>query len=74
MLIIWIELKTVEVQLIMGMKFFQELPGDHPYHILAKNLAAFFPCPKNLPEAKLKSFGLVALAEEISRQPKVVTF
>jgi hypothetical protein len=28
-------------------------------YILAKNLAAFFPCPKNLPEAKLKfwSFG-----------------
>ena len=35
---------------------------------MAKNVAAFCPCPKTLPEAKLKSFGLMALAEEISRQ------
>lgn len=31
-------------------------------------MAAFCPCPKNLCEAKLKSFGLTALAEEISRR------
>jgi hypothetical protein len=55
MLIIWIELKTVEVQLIRGMKFFQELPGDHPYHILAKNLAGFFQCLEKLFKDKLKS-------------------
>jgi hypothetical protein len=35
-------------------------------------MAAFCPCPKkNLPEAKLKSFGLMVLAEEISRQPSI---
>ena len=27
---------------------------------------------KNLPEAKLKSFGLVVLSEEISNQPRIV--
>lgn len=42
---------------------------DHFYDILAKNMTAFCPCPKNLPEAKLKSFVLMALAENISRQP-----
>jgi hypothetical protein len=32
-------------------------------------------CPylRNLPEAKLKSDGLISLAEEISRQPNAVT-
>ena len=41
--------------------------GDHSCDILATNVAAFCLCPKNLPEAKLKSFGLLSLAEEISR-------
>lgn len=40
---------------------------DHSDYILAKNAAAFCSCPKNLPEAELKSFGLIALAKEISR-------
>ena len=31
-------------------------------------MAGFCPCPKYLPEVKLKSFGLMALAEEVSRQ------
>ena len=44
-------------------------PRDHS-GILAKSVA-FFPCPKSLPEAKLKSFGTMALAEEISRQPNI---
>jgi hypothetical protein len=35
-------------------------PLDHSCDILSKNMAAFCPCPKNLPEAKLKSFGLTA--------------
>ena len=35
---------------------------------LAKNVAAFCPCSKNLLEATLKSFGLMTLAEEISRE------
>lgn len=41
---------------------------DHSCKILAENLAAFCPCPKILPEAKLKSLGLMALAKEISKQ------
>lgn len=39
--------------------------------ILAKDVTTFCPHPKNLPEAKLKSFGLMALAEEISRLPSI---
>jgi hypothetical protein len=38
---------------------------EHSCNILAKNMAAFFPCLKNMPEAKLKSFELMTLAEEI---------
>ena len=34
-------------------------PGDDSWDILAQNVAAFRPCPRNLPEAKLKSFGLM---------------
>lgn len=29
------------------------------------------PCPKNLPETKVKTFRLMGLAEEISRQPNI---
>ena len=46
-------------------------PRDHSYDILVKNTAAFCSCLKSLPEAKLKSFGLIVFAEEISRQPSV---
>lgn len=35
------------------------------YDILAKNVAAFCPSSKSLPEAKEKSFRLIALAEDI---------
>jgi hypothetical protein len=38
---------------------------------LVKNLIAFCPCSKRLPETKLKSFGLIPLAEEISKQPSI---
>lgn len=31
------------------------------------NLAAFCPCPENLPGVKLRSSGLISLAEEISK-------
>jgi hypothetical protein len=41
-------------------------PKYHPCDFLAKHSAAFCSDPKNLPEAKLKSFELMALAE-ISR-------
>lgn len=37
---------------------------EHSCDILAKNVAT---CLKNLPEAKLKSFGLASLTEEILR-------
>ena len=47
-------------------------PRDHFYNILTKNVVASCPCPKTyLPEAKLKSFGLMVLVEEISRQPGI---
>ena len=42
---------------------------DPSCEIQAKGVAEFCLCPKNLPDAKLKSFGLILLAEEISRQP-----
>ena len=38
---------------------------DHSCDTLAMNVAAFCPCPKNLPEAKLKSSRLISLAKEI---------
>ena len=41
--------------------------------VLVRNIAAFCHCPKLLPQAKLKCFGSVSLAEEISRQLSVVT-
>lgn len=34
-------------------------------------VAAFCPCPKHLPEAKLKSYVLTVLAKEISNPPSV---
>jgi hypothetical protein len=37
-------------------------------HILARNAAAFCPCPMNFPKAKSQSFRLISLAEEISRK------
>lgn len=34
-------------------------------------MAAFCPCPKYLPEDKLKGLGLMVLSEEMSRQPTI---
>ena len=45
------------------------LPRDCSRDILVKNMAAFCPFLKSLPEAKVKSFGLISLSEEISKQP-----
>lgn len=39
--------------------------------LLVKNVATFGIYPKNLPEIKLKSFGIISLAEEIPRQPNI---
>ena len=46
-------------------------PRDCSCDILVKNVAAFHHCPESLPEAKVKSFGLILLAEEISKQPSI---
>ena len=45
------------------------LPRDHSCDILVKNVAAFCPCMKSLPETKVKRFGLILLAEKIPQQP-----
>lgn len=45
-------------------------PYIHTRDILAKNLAVFCPCPKNLREAELKRIVLASLAEEFSSQHK----
>lgn len=39
--------------------------------ILDKNVVAFCTCLKIMPEAKLKTSGFTALAEDISKQPSV---
>jgi hypothetical protein len=36
-----------------------------------KNRAAFCNCPKSLPEAKVKSFRLIVLTKEVSKQPRM---
>lgn len=46
---------------------------DNSYDILTKTVAFFWLCPKILPEAKLKCFGLMILSEEISRQHDIDT-
>ena len=43
-------------------------PNDGSYDILVKNVAVH---PKSLLEAKMKSFGLISLAEEISTQTSI---
>ena len=47
------------------------LPTDHSWDILVKKVAAVCLCQKSLPESKVKSFGLILLAEEISKQPSI---
>ena len=42
-------------------------PRDCASDILVKNVGAFCLCPENLSGTKLKSFGLAALAEKISK-------
>lgn len=47
-------------------KNIKKWPRDH-----SCDMAALCPCPKYLPEDKLKSLGLMVLSEEISRQPTI---
>lgn len=49
------------------------LPRHHPCIILVKNVADFCTYPKTQPKAKVKRFQLIALAEEISKQPNIDT-
>lgn len=42
---------------------------DHSCDTLAKSVTEFCPCPKSLQKSKLKSFGSVSLAEDISGDP-----
>lgn len=41
------------------------------FHRLPKDVAAFCPCLKNMPEAKLEGFVLISVAEEFLRQPYI---
>lgn len=38
---------------------------------LVKKVAPFCPCPKTLPLAKVKSYGLILLVEKISKQLRI---
>jgi hypothetical protein len=46
-------------------------PRDCSCDILTKNKATFCLCPKSLPEAKLSIYGLIKLAEDISKPPSI---
>jgi hypothetical protein len=39
--------------------------------IVVKNVVAFCPCPRSLPEAKVKRFRLTALTNEVLKQPSI---
>ena len=54
-------------------KNFSMLPRDCSCDILVKYVAAFFSSLKNLPKVKVKRFTLIPLAEEISKQPSIVS-
>ena len=51
------------------------LPRNHSCDILGKNMAAFCPCSRSLPEAKVKRFFfllLIPLVEETSKKPSII--
>ena len=50
-------------------RYFRMWPKDCFCGILVKNVAAFCPCLKSLPEAKVKRFILIALTKEVSKKP-----
>ena len=50
-------------------KNFSMQPRDCFCGILVKNVAAFCPCLKSLPEAKVKRFILIALTAKVSQKP-----
>lgn len=60
------------VQDVIERQNINNLLREHSCDILTKNVAGIFcPCPKNLPEAKLNTIGLMGLTEEISRYPSI---
>ena len=56
---------------LFKIKNFCMLPRDHSCGILVENVATFCPCPKSLSDANVKKFGLILLAEEISKQSSI---
>ena len=60
---------VVLAQEVSEEKKFSILLTVHSSDILVTNMTAFCLCPKSLPEAMVKSFGLISLAEESSKQP-----
>ena len=62
------DLKCQELAQEVLEKNFSMLLTIHSCDILAKEVVAFCPCPKSLPEAKVKSFPLILLAEEFSKK------
>ena len=58
-------------QVVIMEKNFSMWPIDCPCDILMKNVAAFHPCLKSLPVAKVKRFRLIALTKEVSKQPGI---
>ena len=52
-------------------KNFNMLPRDRSCDILVKKVAAFCPCLMSLSKAKGKSFRLISLPDEISKQPSL---
>ena len=50
-------------------KNFSMWPRDCFCGILMKNVAAFCPCSKSVPEAKVKRIRLIALTKEVSKKP-----
>jgi hypothetical protein len=41
---------------------------DHSCDILVKNVAAFCPCLKSLPETKVKRFKLISMTKKVSKK------
>lgn len=59
------------VQEVSQGKYFSMLPKDDSCAILVNNGTIFCVCPKSLSEAKEKSFGIITLAENISKQSSI---
>ena len=54
---------------ILSVKNFNMWPRDRFCDILVKNMAAFCPCLKSRPEAKVKNLRSIEFTKEISKEP-----